>query len=309
MIVCAQKYPKPKEKATKNEDYYDSYYDDEERTKDIAWKQKGFELFIGGAAYFASKKTANYYNGATENDINLHLLMNNKYRKDEILNIMKEAYPYIDTITFAEDYNYNAGYNVAMDILLGAKYRFHRNWYIELSYSFRRLTSQSSFYFNFPGVPSSNINPPYSNMERLLAKEDRHYIDFSVGYILQINTIFKPFLSIGVQFTSIRLKSFDVFIEKEKYDLVAMAKDPGYTPGIDPMPSYMDWAGSGYGFSMTAGIKIAITPSVSLDPIFQLSLASFGHSKNLHNFNTDPCFNYIAGVRVVLNDAIFTKNR
>jgi hypothetical protein len=73
-----------------------------------------------------------------------------------------------------------------MDIALGAKYRFHKNWYLELSYSFRRLTCQNHFIFDFPGgIPGNKEHPPQSNRENLLAKEDRHYIDLSLGYIYQ----------------------------------------------------------------------------------------------------------------------------
>ena len=277
------------------------------------WELKGFEFFIGAGMYFGSKTTATYYNGAPENNINLDLLFNNKYYREDVLMLMKEAYPYIDTIKLRKDYNENTTYNVAMDISLFGKYRFNRNWYLELSYSFRRLTASSAFVFDFPGVPPSNIEKPYSKNysrnEILAAKEDRHYIDLSVGYIFQKHNIVKPFLSLGAQFTYIRIKEFLAVIEKKPFDLMGMARNPGYIPGSDPMPNYTDWAGPGYGFSFSAGLKIVCSPAVSLDPIFQLSVASFGHSANLPNFNKSLCFNYIVGVRLVVNDVLFLRNK
>jgi opacity protein-like surface antigen len=173
--------------SAQEQNYYDPEEDEQEPVS--MWKRKGFELFIGAGVYFGSKKTANYYNGAPENDINLKLLSKNEYYWKDVMLVMKEAYRYVDTIKLKEVYNYESRYNIAMDISLGARYRLHKNWYIELSYSFRRLTSSQAFIFDFPNVPPSNIENPYSKNysrnEFLVAKEDRHYIDFSIGYILQ----------------------------------------------------------------------------------------------------------------------------
>lgn len=285
------------------------YYKEDEPEKDFTWKRKGFEVYIGGGAYFASKKTANYYNGAPENEFNVNLLLDNQYYRDEILRIMREAYRYNDTIALINDFNQNSAYNVAMDIALGGKYRFNKNWYIELSYSFRRVSVQNYFSFYFPGGIIGNMSPSYSRNQSLLAKEDRHYIDFSIGYIFQKHNIIKPFISVGIMFTYIEIKHFDIFIENQPFDLLQIARYPNYIPNVQDMPNYRAWSGAGYGCSLTAGLKIACGKMVSLDPVFQVSAASFGNSSNLPGYNTKICFNYLAGVRLVMNDALFTRNK
>jgi len=312
LVSHAQKYPKAKkvktEKVFKEEEGYEPYDDEEEYLGDISWKQNGFEFYIGGGIYFASKKTANYYNGAPGSDINLDLLSKNKYHREEIFTILRSQYLYIDTMLFRKDYNDDSRYSIAMDVSLGAKYRLHRNWYMELSYSFRRVSCENLFIFDFPGgVQGNKENPPYSNWQHIIAKEDRHYIDFSVGYIFQNNPVAKPFISLGAQFNYVNINSFLAIIEGNPFDLVSIAKYPDYIPGVQLMPEYRVWAGAGYGFSLTAGLKIAVNSSVSLDPVFQLSVGSFGNSKNLPGFNNDFCFNYMAGVRIVMNDALFFK--
>jgi len=309
----APKKGKTEKEKTSKEYYYDGSYDENEwKKRDITWKQKGFELFIGGGIYFASKQTANYYNGAPENNINLNLLLNNEYHWMRIVDILKRAYPAVDyNIKLRENYNYNSSYDIAMDIALGVKYRLNKNWYLELSYSFRRLTCSNRFIFDFPGgVPGNKENPPYSAWQFLVAKEDRHYIDFSVGYILQAHNIVKPFISVGGMFTYTRINRFLAVIEEEPFDLMAIARYPDWIPGVMEMPNYRDWAGPGYGASLTVGLKIAFNHLVSLDPMFQLSVASFGNnSTNLPNFNTALGFNYMAGIRLVMNDALFSRNR
>ena len=297
--------------------YSSQSFDDEEdvRKKDITWKRKGFEFFIGGGIYFGDKKTALYYNGAPENNINLNLILNNRYYWDEVLLIMRRAYPYIDTIVLNQSFNQNSGYSIAMDIALGFRYRIQKNWYVELSYSFRRLSAENRFEFKFPGVPPSNIEKPYSKdysrWQYLMAREDRHYIDFSIGYIMQKHAVVKPFLSAGLLFTYIRINRFLAIIEDAPpYDLLQMARYPDWIPGVQEMPNYRDWAGPGYGFSVTLGLKIAANRMVSLDPIFQLSIANFGNnSNNLPGFDTSICFNYMVGFRLVMNDGLFSRNK
>jgi len=295
------------------------YIDEEMDWKDKTWKQSGFEFFIGGGAYFGGKETANFYNGAPENSINLKLLFDNPYywkeAENSVYNLLRHKYN-TDSIIFnhKEGYNYKSKYNVTMDIALGVKYRFNRNWYIELSYSFRRLSCDNRFSFEFPlGIPGNKDNPRYSGWQNLLAKEDRHYIDFSVGYIFQKHNIVKPFIAVGGLFTYIDIKSFSVFIESKKpsFDLISVAKNPHYTLGVQNNPGneYKYWRGPGYGASLTLGLKIVAHRAVSLDPLFQLSMASFGNSKILTGFNTKLCFNYMVGVRLVLNDAIFFRNK
>jgi len=289
------------------------YYEEEENWKDYTWKRDGFEFYIGAGIYFGSKKTANYYNGSPENDINLQLIFKNDYywrtADNSVLNIIKGKYPYADTAIFKGDYNYDSRYNIAADISLGAKYRFKNNWYVEFSYSFRRITCENYFVFDLPSEESSFKN--VTQREYMLAREDRHYIDFSLGYIFHVHPIAKPFIAIGGMFTYVNIKSFDVFIESTKptFDLITIAKNPNYSPNVPTMPDYRVWSGPGYGCSLTAGLKIAVNRMVSLDPMFQLSVASFGNGQNLPGFNTKMCFNYMAGVRLVMNDALFTRKK
>ncbi|MCL2246763.1 MAG: hypothetical protein FWC10_06585 [Lentimicrobiaceae bacterium] len=297
------------------EAHYD-YDNKEERVRSNAWERKGFELALGTNAYFASKKTANYYNGSPANDINLNQLFSNKYRWEDILEILRNNYRYLDvtdpgSVKVREDYNYNSAYNVAMDIAVALKYRFYKNCYFEVSYSFRRLVCSNRFIFDFPYVLSGNKeNPPYSALQDIVAREERHYIDLSIGYVFQKHEIVKPFIALGAQFTYIRIKDFLALIEEATpFDLMQAARYPNWTPNIQDMPNYMDWAGAGYGFLFAAGLKIAFHPAVSIDPIFQLSVASFGNNKNLPGYNTNICLNYLAGIRLVLNDALFVKNK
>ncbi|MDR0206433.1 MAG: hypothetical protein LBI45_04145 [Bacteroidales bacterium] len=289
---------------------YAQFDDDEPRT-DLVWRQKGFEFYIGSGAYFASKQTADYYTGYPDNDINLNLVFNNEYYNQQIWEIMNNAYPYQEKYII-EDNVMLPAYNIAMDIAIGAKYRFLRDWYLDISYSFRRPIADNVFRFEFPDIDIGNINKnsKYSRNQHLVAKEDRHYFDLSLGYIFQGHPITKPFISIGAMFTYTNIKKFLLFIEEKEFDLLAIAKNPNYTPGVQDMPDYRVWAGPGYGFSATVGLKIAFSKLVSLDPFAQISVASFGNSKvSLPDFNTSFCPNFSVGVRLVICDFAIIRNK
>jgi len=284
-------------------------YDDEPRTDNV-WQQKGFEFYIGSGAYFASKQTADYYTGYPDKDININLVLNNEYYKQQIWEILKNAYPFQNNYEYYDRIMLPA-YNIAVDIALGAKYRFHRDWYLDVSYSFRRLTADNVFCFRFPEIPEGNLDPPHlSRDQHLVAKEDRHYIDLSIGYILQKHPIAKPFISVGAMFTYTNIKKFQMFIEGKDFDLLAIARNPNTTPGVQDMPDYRVWAGPGYGFSATVGLKIAFSKLVSLDPFAQISVASFGNNKvSLPGFNTSFCPNFSVGVRLVICDFAVIRNK
>jgi len=284
-------------------------FDDEPRT-DLVWQQKGFEFYIGSGVYFASKQTADYYTGYPDKDINLNLVFNNENYKQQIWEILENAYPYQKKYII-EDNVMLPAYNIAVDIALGAKYRFHRDWYFDVSYSFRRLTADNVFHFEFPDVPQGNKDQPrISRDQHLVAKEDRHYIDLSLGYILQKHPIAKPFISVGAMFTYTNVKKFQMFIEGKDFDLLAIARNPNTTPGIPDMPDYRVWAGPGYGFSATVGLKIAFSKLVSLDPFAQISVASFGNNEvSLPGFNTSFCPNFSVGVRLVICDFAVIRNK
>jgi len=286
-------------------------FDDEPRIDNV-WQQKGFEFYIGTGVYFASKKTADYYTGAPDKDINLNLVFNNEFYKQQIWEILKNAYPYQERYIINDNVMLPA-YNIAVDIQpLGLKYRFRRNWYFDLSYSLRILTADNVFHFKFPDVDPGNIehNSDISRAQHLVAVEYRHYIDLSLGYIFQKHPIAKPFISVGGLFTYTNIKKFHLFIEEKDFDLLEIAKYPNATPGVPDMPDYRVWAGPGYGFSATVGLKIAFSKLVSLDPFAQISVASFGNNKvSLPGFNTSLCPNYSVGVRLVICDFAVIRNK
>jgi len=111
-----------------------SFAQNKRKNVNDTWTTPGFDFHVGGGIYFADKSTANFYNGAPYNEANLGLLFNNQYRFDEISLLIKNNYPYVDSLWLG-DYPRNMQYKVGMNISLGVKYKFNKDWGLSLNYS------------------------------------------------------------------------------------------------------------------------------------------------------------------------------
>lgn len=269
-------------------------------SKDNNIKDQGFEFSIGGGCYFGNKYNAQYYNGDLSNENNLGYIFGNKYRYDEINNYYKAYYPYVsDSVRFGEPLG-NTTYKATVMVSLGVKYKFTKNWSIQLTFSFARLKATGQFRVLYTSVPSIE-RPGYIDNQYILGKEDRSLFDLAATYVFTTKSIVKPFLEMGAQFNYIRVKSMEaIFYDEDKnarlnYSLLNTHQN--YVPGVQSDGTVYKYGGAGFGFSAVAGIKIKFNEFISLDPCFYFSASHFG-LEGYKNFS----FNYGIMVRVVMSD-------
>lgn len=272
----------------------------ENKKDSLSIKDQGFNFFLGGGCYFASKYNAQYYDGSILNENNLGYLFSNKYYYDEIINLFKNTYPYIgDSVRLGGPMG-NTSYKVAMMINLGVKYRLSENWGIQLSYSFARLISNGQFRVNYSAIPSIS-QPGYIDNQYVVGKEDRSLFDFAATYLFSTKSIVKPFLEAGLQFNFIRVKSMDaIFYDDNRNKLKSYSildTHQQYVPGIQSDGTVYKYGGPGFGFSAVAGIKICFNQLISLDPSFYFSASKFG----LEGYK-DFSYNFGIILRIVFSD-------
>jgi hypothetical protein len=268
------------------------------------WSGLGFDFHIGGGIYFADSKTAQYYNGDPSREVNLGLLFDNKYRYDEITQLIINNYPYVDSIWFDPvDLPQKMKYSLGMSLGLGMKYQFHKNWGFMINYSHIRLTASDVFLIRFP-QPSGNIRNDYA-MEYLKAVEERSFFDIGITHTFHVHPTLRPFLEMGLQFNYIKVRSFEAIIEDRPFNLLYSVSTP-YVPGQQTTPNYRNWAAPGYGLSFSGGIKIIFNQIFSLDPVAYFSISSMGHSDNLIGYDQGFTFNYGIMIRLVMSDLYFS---
>ena len=267
-------------------------------------KEQGFDIIFAGGCYFGSKYNAQYYNGDYGNENNLNFLFGNKYRYDEINQLIKDHYSWIsDSIYYGGSLG-NMSYRPAIMIQLGVRYKFSKNWSIQLVYSFARLKANGQFRLLHEEVPG-NYHPDLVN-NYILGKEDRSLIDLSACYHFTTKSIVKPFIEAGIQFNFVRVKSMEAIFyddNKNKLKSYSFINDlQNYVPGVQSDGTIVKYGGPGFGFSACAGIKLAFNKFVSIDPCFYFNAGKFG----LEGYK-DFSYNFGVLVRIVMNDSMFSK--
>ena len=268
-------------------------------------KDTGFDIIFAGGCYFGSKYNAQYYNGDYANENGLDYLFENYYRRREINTLITENYPYIsDSVSYGGPLG-NMKYRVAVMIQLGIRYKFSKNWSIQLVYSFARLKANGQFRLLYTSVPG-NYHTGMLDNQYILGKEDRSLIDLSACYHFTTKSIVKPFLEAGFQFNFVRVKSMEaVFYDDNNNKLKSFSfinNLQNYVPGVQSDGSIVKYGGPGFGFSAAFGLKLAFNKLVSLDPCFYFNAGKFG----LEGYK-DFSYNFGVLVRIIMNDSMFSK--
>lgn len=277
---------------------------DFEGSKYNTWYPKGFDIQIAAGAYFGNKYNAAYYNGSPQNENNIYYLLDNKYWYDDIHHLIVNTYPYVsisDSI-FLDALPQDMRYSVGMSIAFGFRYKFNRNWGINLNYTFARLKATDVFTMDYPG-PWTNQQVGRPFQEYLIGIEQRSIFDLSVSYLFHPHHILKPFVELGVQFNFLDITKFFALFENQlELNMLDYYNGVDYVPGVQIQQYDVQFGGPGYGVSLVAGLKIVFNKFVSIDPIFYLSASSFNHNgyKNL-------ALNYGAYLRIVMSDLVFSS--
>lgn len=266
--------------------------------------EQGVDFSIAGGIYFSNFYTAAYYNGTATNENNLNYIFNNFSWKQSIDNLITSHNHFISSsdaqIQLAElpaKMHYSPGFFIQ----LGVKYRFNKHWGISLNYSFVRLKASDVFSVTFNKTIPGNDIPDYLLYD-IVGIENRSFFDLNAIYLFETKGIVKPFIEIGGQFNFIRVKSFDAYIEGEKFSLLDIYGGSTYVANTSMQTFDTKFGGPGFGVSSAFGIKLAFNPILSLDPTCYVTAAKYG----LTGYN-DFTFNYGFMIRIVMNDSFFAK--
>lgn len=275
----------------------------EDRKNELNIADPGVDFIIAGGIYMGSPKTAGYYGGYPENELNLNYVFRNEYWKKEIIKLITDKNSFIsstDTTIGIRDYPAKVHYQPAMSVCIGASYRFDEHWCINIYYSFARLVVKSLFNVKYDNRVPGNLDRPEFLSYLLYGKENRSFFDLTGSYTFQFNKIFKPFIEFGAQFNFVKVKSFDAVIENREFTLLDMYGGASYVPGMTQYkPNY---GGPGFGVTGVIGAKLAFSKSVSVDPCFYVSFGKIGLNgyKDFH-------LNWGAYIRLVLSDSMFSR--
>lgn len=267
-------------------------------------KDMGFDFFIGAGIYKGSKAQAGYYSGIPTNENNLDYIFGNYYWKKDIVDLIVKNNSYVsynDSTISVKEYPGRMRYAPSMAIQLGFTYKYSKNWGMTFTYSFSRCVVKDFFTVRYDNAVPGNERNDYL-LYGLIGKENRSFFDLSARYTFHPSKIVKPFIEIGAQFNYVKVHSFDAIIEEKEFSLLDIYGGEAYVPGVSMQTFKVIYGGPGFGFSADVGLKIVCSPTISLDPMFYISVSKFG-LKGYKDFG----LNWGAFVRIIMNDSFLAR--
>ncbi len=234
----------------------------------------GMEAGLNVGVYFANRITANFYNGAgNEDEMNsADKIIYNEYYREDINEVLEQnGYRYL----LVED-EYHAEYPTNMTYLpsiyagLTGRYWLNRTFAISASMNYSRLTTTDNFviYNDNNAMPPSNKEDQYI-IGTIAGQEDRINIDLGIinSFALSDRVNFIMEYGLNINNTLVIFNKIDI------YGLVLDIKYKGpydYIPGGN-MPQYeFRQGGIGYGAYFTPGLQFNFKENISVDLVSQM---------------------------------------
>jgi hypothetical protein len=229
----------------------------------------GFEAGLNVGAYFGARNTANFYNGAGNEDgmNSADKIINNEHYLNQINEVLEQngyRYPLIAGSYYTE-YPTKMKYTPSIYAGLNGRYWLNRKLAISVSMDFSRLYARDQFviYNTNPNIPPSNKENQYV-IGTIAGQEDRVNIDIGMvrSFRLSDRTNFITEVGFNLNNTTVGLNKIEIYTlvidikYKGPYDYVPNSGNPEYE---------FRQGGIGYGAYVSPGIQLNFTDGISVD--------------------------------------------
>ncbi len=253
--------------------------------KTVDDEYSGFEAGLNVGAYFGNKNTANFYNGAGNEDgmNSADKIINNEHYLNDINAVLEQngyRYP-LEEGLYHTEYPQNMTYQPAIYAGLTARYWLNRKIAISASMNYSKLTTKDQFViYNDGDIPPSNKEDQYV-LGNIAGQEERVNIDLGIVNCFPIHERMNFIFEVGFNINNTTV----VMNKIEIYSLVLdiKYKGPGdYIPGGNVQQYSFRQGGIGYGAYATPGLQIKFADGISADILsqFYYSYISLEHYSN-----------------------------
>ena len=231
----------------------------------------GLEAGLNVGAYFGSRNTANFYNGAGNEDgmNSADKIINNEHYLNQINEVLEQngyRYPLIAGSYYTE-YPTKMKYTPSIYAGLTARYWFNRKYALAVSMDFSRLYARDQFviYNTDPNIPPSNKENQYV-IGTIAGQEDRVNLDIGLVNCYKIGerTNFIAEVGFNLNNTTVGLNKIEIYTlvldikYKGPYDYVPNSNNPQYE---------FRQGGIGYGVYLSPGLQLNFTEGISVDVV------------------------------------------
>lgn len=256
--------------------------------KDTTLNFNGWYFGINLGSYFASRKTANYYNGSGRiNNLN-NAIINNVTNHDSLVNRFGHEF-YIDTSSLPQNMRYDPAINIG--IHLRKMFRNQLSLFFEMNYSRLKTTNIAVIYVE--DYSAGFMNPDYYQAT-LLGEEDRY--DFNIGLSKEfLKKKISPFASFGIDMNNVKVVKSQVQVQGMVIDL----ESPYYAM------YNVRQGGVGFGVFGCIGIDAKFGKNGMMNLGWNLSYKRI----NLTDESETPLFNSVIYVQILVNAASWFRNK
>lgn len=243
-------------------------YDDEE--EEFEWKGFGIGLSIG--MYFASKHTANVYNGTcgagyfqNPDEVQCYTIAQ-RLGIDPVNQFFIQTYQQVTNYYNAtgmnlnfDSYPANMRYNPAMYVGFQLRYNFNRDAAFVLNSNTVGLKTVDVFTVTFQGTTAQQNAQTDTRPFQIVGKENRVNVNLGYRQGFEAGPRSNTYLQFGGSFLGTRYKSNEIFIANQVYDLYTGVLNNQQITNMRPRTNY------GLGWYAAAGLEFFINEQFSFD--------------------------------------------
>ena len=218
-----------------------------------------FEFGINLGTYFASKYTANYYNGNDQNVNKLSYVWSNTYWYREIALALQST----DTVII-RGLPTDMHYSVAMNGGLFFRYNFLRNWGIFLEANYQQLKTSDAVTVEVD--PSAYLQVPDLRTLSIQGTEYRINMDLGIHRRIGIpNSIMNVFIQAAFNLNYTRVMTSSIYVINQDYSLINIYGNQYYIPNSNIQENQVNQGGVGWGVKSGGGIGFNFTDQFGME--------------------------------------------
>lgn len=203
-------------------------------------------------------KPAGFYNGSSQNDNKISLILDNQYYKTII--VQHIGYNYT-----GYDLPGNMVYQPNFSVGFFARYQFsaHSSLLVQTAYS--RLTASDKFLLNLDLPQGYSFEPTYLECD-IMGQESRTYIDLGYRHDFPSTTAHHLFLDVGFSMNNVKVLKNMIRVKDLEYSIKYSGEHPTGPYSQDPRYDIFQ-GGVGLGGFLNVGYDLRFNDNVSLEPL------------------------------------------
>ncbi len=232
---------------------------DEKNNFELGWH---FGLNTGMILPYS--KPAGFYNGSSQNENKISLIVDNQYYKTNIVQHIGYNYTGYD---LPGNMNYQPNFSVGFFIRY--QYSNFSSLFAQTAYS--RLTASDIFLLNLDLPPGYSLEPTYLECD-IMGQESRTYIDLGYRHDFPSESVHHTFIEAGISMNNVKVLKNMIRIKDLEYSIKYTGEHPTGPYSQDPRYDFYQ-GGIGFGGFLNAGYDLRFNDNVSLEPMLGVNFS------------------------------------